>query len=83
MKRVHGITKAQKATYTAVYVKSGAWYAGYVAEVPGVNTQGKTLKETKDNLLEALWLVLSAQREILLKRIGRKQFVTDSVTVAV
>lgn len=73
----------QDATYTAVYVKSGSWYAGYVAEVPGVNTQGKTLAEAKSNLLEALGMVLSAQRDLLMKHIGRKQFVIDKVSVAV
>ncbi len=35
---------------------------GWVEEVPGVNTQGKTLKETKENLKEALLLVLDTNR---------------------
>ncbi len=48
--------------FTAVYQKSGRWYVGYVEEVPGVNTQGRTLKEAKANLLDALQLVLDSNR---------------------
>ena len=36
-----------RRTFTAVYEKHGRWYVGFVEEIPGVNTQGKTLKETK------------------------------------
>jgi len=48
--------------FTAVYKKSGKWYLGWVEEIPGVNTQGKTLKETKENLKEALRLILETNR---------------------
>ena len=46
-------------TFTAVYQKQGNWYLGWIEEIPGVNTQGKTLKEAKENLKEALELVLA------------------------
>ena len=29
--------------FTAVYVRRGKWYVGYVEEISGVNTQGRTL----------------------------------------
>ncbi|MCZ7649532.1 MAG: type II toxin-antitoxin system HicB family antitoxin [Planctomycetota bacterium] len=48
--------------FTAVFEKHGAWYAAYVEEVPGVNTQGRTLKEARANLKEALQLILEANR---------------------
>jgi len=47
---------------TAVFQKSPYGYIGYVQELPGANTQGKTLKETKTNLIEAIRLVLEANR---------------------
>ena len=47
---------------TAVYQKRGKWYLGWVEEIPGVNTQGRTLKETKENLKEALALVIEISR---------------------
>ena len=52
------------AQFTAVYLKRSKWYIGYVEEIPGVNTQGRTLAETKKNLKEALVLVLEANRAI-------------------
>lgn len=50
--------------FTAVYRKSGDWWAAYVEEVPGVNTQGATLAEARDNLREALSLVLETNRQL-------------------
>ena len=47
----------KKQTFTAVYKKRGKWYLGWVEEIPGVNTQGKTLIEAKENLREALTLI--------------------------
>ena len=49
--------------FTAVYKKSGQWYLGWVEEIPGANTQGRTIKETKENLKEALLLILETNRD--------------------
>ena len=48
----------------AVIEKRGRWYVAYVEEIPGVNTQGRTLKEARRNLNEALALILEANRDI-------------------
>ena len=53
-------TLAMIGQFTAVYIKHGKWHIGYVEEISGVNTQGKTLSETKKNLKEALSMVLEA-----------------------
>lgn len=50
--------------FTAVYLKRGKWYVGYVEEIPGVNTQGRTLAETKANLKDALVMVLETNRAL-------------------
>ena len=39
---------------TAVFQKVPEGYIGFVEELPGANTQGKTLKETRENLQEAI-----------------------------
>lgn len=52
--------------FTAVYKKTKNWYLGWVEEIPGANTQGKTLKEVKENLKEAVLLIL--ETNILLSR---------------
>ncbi len=49
---------------TAVYKKVTEGYIGYVEELPGANAQGLTLDEVKQNLREAVLLVLETNREI-------------------
>ena len=44
--------------------KSPHGYIGYVEELPGANTQGETLDETKSNLMEAVQLVLESNRQL-------------------
>ena len=58
--------------FTANYKKQGQWYIGWVEEIPGVNTQGKTLKETKENLKEALSLILEVNRTLAHKEYSGK-----------
>jgi len=49
---------------TAVFKKSPYGYVGYIEELPGANTQGETLEEAKENLVEAVKLVLEANRKM-------------------
>ena len=58
--------------FTAVYQKRGKWYLGWVEEIPGVNTQGRTLKEVKENLHEALSLILEVNRLLIRQNIHGK-----------
>ena len=46
---------------TAVFQKVQGRYVGFVEELPGANTQGRTLAEVRKNLVEAVELVLAAQ----------------------
>jgi predicted RNase H-like HicB family nuclease len=50
--------------FTAVYKKTKNWFVAWVEEIPGVNTQGKTLKEARENLREALSLILESNKEL-------------------
>ncbi|MFC2130178.1 type II toxin-antitoxin system HicB family antitoxin [Bacteroidota bacterium] len=49
-----------KKEYTAIMVKSGDWYAGTVKELSGVHSQGKTIEELKENLKEAIKLIVES-----------------------
>ncbi len=49
---------------TCVFQQVPEGYIAFIEEIPGVNTQGTTLEETKENLKEALDLVLDTNREI-------------------
>jgi predicted RNase H-like HicB family nuclease len=49
---------------TAVFMKVPEGYIGFVEELPGANTQGETLEEARDNLREAVSMVLDANRTL-------------------
>jgi predicted RNase H-like HicB family nuclease len=50
--------------FTAVFQKVPEGYIGSVEELPGANTQGATLDEARTNLVEAVQLVLEANRAL-------------------
>jgi predicted RNase H-like HicB family nuclease len=50
---------------TAVFQKVPEGYIGFVEELPGANTQGATLEEVRENLQEAIALVLEANRALI------------------
>ena len=49
---------------TAVFMPVPEGYVAFVEELPGANTQGDTLDEARENLREAVALVLEANREL-------------------
>ena len=51
-------------TLTAVYMKVPEGYVAFIEELPGANTQGETLDEARENLNEAVALVLEANRAL-------------------
>lgn len=53
-----------KREFTAIFQKHGRWVVAWIEELPGVNTQGRTMKEAKENLRDALELVLEENRKI-------------------
>ncbi len=49
---------------TAVFHKVDEGYIGFVEELPGANTQGETLEEARENLKEAVELIIEANRAL-------------------
>lgn len=68
-----------KETLTAIFEKSPQGYIGYVEELPGANAQGATLEETKRNLIEAIGLVLEANRKLAEENISGKDIIKESL----
>lgn len=68
--------------FTAVYKKRGKWYLGWVEEIPGVNTQGKTLQEVKENLKEALLLILETNRILTKREIPSGKVIREPILVS-
>jgi predicted RNase H-like HicB family nuclease len=51
-------------TFEATIEKRDKCYIGWVDEIPGAFSQGKTLKEVQENLVEAVQLILETQTEL-------------------
>lgn len=78
--RLYGIYKAyDMRQFSAVYKKTKDWYVGWVEEISGVNVQGKTLEEAKENLRESLALVIAANRLLAKRDAGRGKVVRETV----
>lgn len=69
--------------FTAVFEQDGEWWVGYVEELPGANTQGRTLDEARENLHEAVQLILEANRELARREIGERTVVREPLQIAV
>lgn len=59
------------STFTAVYepAKEGG-YVAFVEELPGAISQGETLDEARENLREAIELILEVNRELALEGVS-------------
>lgn len=67
---------------TAVFIKVREGYVGFVEELPGANTQGPTLDEARENLKEAVHLVLEANRQIAEREIADKSVIREKIEIS-
>jgi predicted RNase H-like HicB family nuclease len=68
--------------FTAVFRKVPEGYIGFVEELPGANTQGETLDETRRNLEEAISLVLEANRALAEEDLVGQEVIREPITAA-
>ena len=71
-----------KLEFTAVFQKVPEGYIGFVEELPGANTQGKTLEEARENLEEAIQMVLEANRSLSKESIQGQDVIRESVPIS-
>ena len=50
--------------FTAIFEQVEDWWIGYIEELPGANAQGHNLEETRQNLKDAVKLIIEANREV-------------------
>lgn len=67
---------------TAVFQKVPEGYIGFVEELPGANTQGETLEETRANLREAVSLVLEANRALAEELLSGREVIRETLQAA-
>lgn len=69
--------------YTAVFEQVGEDWMAFAEELPGANTQGRTLEEARENLKEAIQLILEANRELAQRRTEGHQVLREDLLVPV
>jgi len=69
--------------FTAVFEQDGDWWIGYLEELPGANTQGRTLAEARENLKDAVRLLIAANRELTRRELQGKTIIREELLVTV
>lgn len=62
----------------ATFVKDGKWWMGWTADVPGALTQGVTLEEARENLVDAVHLM---QEPVDLTQLPKSEVVIEEIEV--
>jgi predicted RNase H-like HicB family nuclease len=57
-KHVKRVAKAKRKKYVGTFLKRGRWWVAWTDDLPGALTQGRTLDEARENLKDAIALML-------------------------
>ena len=71
-----------KVEFTAVFQQVPEGFIGFVEEIPGANTQGATLEEARENLREAVTLVLEANRVLAEEAVAGKSVIREPLRIS-
>jgi len=71
------------AVYEEVADADGGGYVAYVEELPGAITEGDTLDEARENLRDAVELLLEANRQLSSERSPGKTVTREKIKVSV
>jgi len=69
--------------FTAVFQKTDKGWIAFVEELPGANTQGETIDEARENLKEAVELILKSNRELSEREFAGKDVIREVLKIAV
>jgi len=69
--------------YEEVPESEGGGYVAYTEELPGAISEGETLEEARENLRDAIELLLQANRELASKSHRGKKVAREKITVPV
>ncbi len=69
-----------KNEFTAIIERDGEWFIAFCPEIPGANGQGRTKDEARENLEQAIELILQDRREDALRGVP-PDAIQETVTV--
>jgi predicted RNase H-like HicB family nuclease len=67
--------------WTAIYLAVPEGYAAFVEELPGANTQGATIEEARENLKEAIDMVMEANRALAEESLHGREAIRELLPV--
>lgn len=70
-----------KIAFTAVYLKASHGYVGFIEELPGVNSHGRTLGEARETLRKLAVVVFDEERREARELLAGKDVVRESFHV--
>lgn len=73
---------SMEMAFTAVFKKVPEGFIAFVEEIPGTNTQGATLEEARENLREAVELVLEANRALAREEADEGEIIREPMKIA-
>ena len=71
------------AVYEQVPASEGGGYTAYAEELPGAISEGDTLEEARENLRDAIELLLEANRELAGKPRPGQKVTREKITISV
>jgi predicted RNase H-like HicB family nuclease len=74
--------RLRQLEFSAVYRKVPEGYIGFVEELPGANTRGRTLEEARANLREAARLVLEANLALAVQDADPDSIIREPLRIA-
>lgn len=67
--------------FTAVFQRVPEGYIAFAEELPGANTQGATLAEARENLTDAIAMVLQANRALAGELVSGKDVIRERLDI--
>ncbi|MDP2363710.1 MAG: type II toxin-antitoxin system HicB family antitoxin [Ignavibacteria bacterium] len=71
-----------RMSFTAIIQKVKEGYIGFVEEIPGANTQGETIEEVRENLKEAIQLVIESNKIFLNEILADKNVIREPINLS-
>jgi predicted RNase H-like HicB family nuclease len=71
------------AVYEPVPESEGGGYTAYAEELPGAISEGDTLEEARNNLRDAIAILLEANRELTVRTSSAEKATREKITVSV
>ena len=68
---------------TAVFLKSNHGYVGFIEELPGVNSHGRTIEEARETLRKLAGVVFDEERRGAEEMIAGKDVVRENFLVPI